>query len=353
MEKQNTYLSEGQFEYETFERDSSREDAYNSFKIFTKNCKLKFGSEIVNAFEYETIKRLIDKLYSSIDKIDRENNVQNEMLVVNSSDAIEILTLQRDFINNLFHYYTIFYEERKNKIFEKSDRIDGFVNYMPISKLSSGENALLNLFSRLYDFLNSKLSNETRLLKDTKNYILLLDEADLGFHPTWKKKFVSSLISTIPHFFNSLENNPNVQILFSTHDPLTLSDIPNKNIIYLNRNITNEETEILDLDNPKRPKKSFAANVTELLADSFFIEDGLIGDFANKKINETIFWLNEKENKAVYEYHKKLIQNIDEPIIQRKLAEMYSEKMKKNLSEELLQKEIDILTERLKKMKRK
>lgn len=353
MEKQNTYLSEGEFEYENFEKDSSREDAYNTFLIFIKKSQLKFGEESVSAFEYEIIKKLIDKLYSSIDKINLENNVQNEMLVVNSADAIEILTLQRNFINNLFHYYTLFYEDTKNKLFEKSDKIDGFINYMPNTKLSSGENALLNLFSRLYDFLNSKLSNETRLLKNTDNYILLLDEADLGFHPTWKKKFVSSIISTIPHFFNSLENNPNVQILFSTHDPLTLSDMPNKNIIYLKRNIANEETEILDFDNPKRPKKSFAANVTELLADSFFIEDGLIGDFANKKINETIFWLNEKENKSVYEYHKKVIQNIDEPIIQRKLAEMYSEKMKENLSEELLQKEIDVLTERLKKIKRK
>ena len=341
MEKQNTYLSEGKFEYENFESDGVRENAYNTFLLFINKCHLSFGKESVQAFDYDVIKKLIDSLYSSIDKIENERNVQNEMLIINSKEAIDILKLQRDFINNLFNYYTLFYEDNGKKSLDKTNKIDGFINYMPtFKKLSSGENALLNLFSRLYDFLNSKLSGESQLLKVNKNYILLLDEADLGFHPVWKKKFVNSIIKTIPHFFNSLENNPTIQILFSTHDPLTLSDLPNKNIVYLNKNIETGETEILDYINPLRPSKSFAANITDLLADSFFVEDGLIGDFAKGKIKNIIAWLEEKDNKENAELIKLKISIIDEPIVQRKLAEMFDEKMNDNIRISVIDKQI-------------
>ena len=351
MEKQNTYLSEGVLEYETFEKDSNREDLYNTFLIFINKCYLKFGDKSVQAFDEETIRSLLSKLYSSIDQIDKLEKVENEMLLISSSDAIEILSLQRSFINNLFHYHSIYQGKEKDKLLQKSDKIDGFINYMPSKKkLSSGENALLNLFSRLYDFLNSKLNNDTKFLKDCNNYILLLDEADLVFHPVWKKKFVHSIISTIPYFFNSLQNSPNVQIFFSTHDPLTLSDLPNKNIVYLFKNIETDETEILDYENPLRPNKSFAANITVLLADSFFIENGLTGDFAKKKINDAIEWLNSNDqiesegntgNQA--ETFKKVIDIIDEPILKIKLLEMYGKKMGISIRNQILDEQIKYL----------
>jgi len=72
-----------------------------------------------------------------------------------------------------------------------------------------------------------------------------------------------------------------------------------------------------------------------LFADSFFFSNGLIGDFAINRINETIEWLHNLKKIEDNEYHKNLIANIDEPIIQRKLAEMYSDKMKDNLAKEI------------------
>src|SRR5690606_18275965 len=94
-----------------------------------------------------------------------------------------------------------------------------------------------------------------------------------------------------------------------------------------------------------------------LYADSFFIGDYLIGDYARNKINETIEWLNDLKNKkirieeldkikklnsiqiaeknqitesikklsAFSKDHLQLIKIIDEPIIKNKLLEMYSE----------------------------
>lgn len=351
MEKQNSYLSQGVFEYETFERDSLGEDSFNTFFIFIHKCNLKFGDKSVQAFDEIVIRKLLSKLYETIDNIDDLEKINTEMFLVNGSDAIEILTLQRNFLNNLFNYYSLFQEKSKQKKLTNSDRIDGFINYMPSKKkLSSGENALLNLFSRLYDFLNSKLKKDSKFLKESNHYLLLLDEADLGFHPVWKKKFVQSIVSTITYFFNSLENTPNVQILFSTHDPLTLSDLPNKNIIYLSKDIDTDKTIILDYTDPARPNKSFAANITDLLSDSFFIENGLIGDFVKNQINEVIKWLNNdikiikgSDEEINAKRIKKIIQIIDEPILKIKLLEMYGEKMGTSVRNEILDQQIKYL----------
>src|SRR5690606_7289774 len=81
---------------------------------------------------------------------------------------------------------------------------------------------------------------------------------------------------------------------------------------------------------------TFAANISDMLSDSFFISDGLIGDFAKKKINNLIIHLNEllekkndqqniEPNIGNTEEYKKIIHIIDEPIIKSKLMEMYLE----------------------------
>ena len=183
-----------------------------------------------------------------------------------------------------------------------------------------------------------------------KHYILLLDEPDLAFHPNWKKKFVSAIVNTIPHFFNELENTPSVEIIFTSHDPLTLSDMPNSNVIYLERANYDQKTKILNFEDETRPKKTFGANISELLADSFFVENGLIGDFASEKINNTIKWLrDDKSTKDHANYHKKVIELINEPIIRIKLSEMYSEKMNDEFANEQIDIEIKRLEERKKR----
>ncbi|GAA4026425.1 AAA family ATPase [Flavobacterium cheonhonense] len=334
MEKANSYLSEGVLEYESFERESYRLEAYDSFLLFINNSFIQFGDQKLKAFDEPTIKLLLAKLYNAIDEIDKEENVENQMMVIEGKDAIEILTLQRKFLTTLFHYYSIFQGKSAEKVLAKSDKIEGFINYMSSSrKLSSGENALLNLFSRLYNFLTTNLVNDSRFFKNSETYIILLDEADLGFHPVWKKKFVNTLALTLPYFFEQLDSTPDIQIIFSTHDPLTLSDLPNKNIVYISKNLETLETEVLDYGNPQRPGKSFAANITNLLSDSFFIKDGLIGDFAKQKIEETIKWIDKQKNTSKrdknfqneLEHHKKIVSIIDEKIIKLKLSEMIAE----------------------------
>ncbi|MBL1220412.1 hypothetical protein JET18_06155 [Chryseobacterium sp. L7] len=140
------------------------------------------------------------------------------------------------------------------------------------------------------------------------------------------------------------KNAPSLQIIFSTHDPLTLSDVLFENVIFLDK--TADQKTSISTDK----KRTFGANVSDLFADSFFISDGLIGEFSDSKINKTIDWLRDENDKTNSELHRIIIEKIDEPIIQRKLAQMYSDKMKTDLARKLLQIELEEIQNRLKRM---
>lgn len=344
MEKKNEFLDEGNFPYSELESNIQKSDGLETLLLFVDNCTIKLGKkDHYKVFEGYKIHELIRKIYDTIDKSKSKDSVTNQSFRANKDDAIEILRLQRLFLNEFNNYYHRFYSTDDSPTIAGGEIIEEFVNYMPFAKrLSSGEHALLNLFSRIYNFLNSNLKeNKFRELKD--HYILLLDEADLSFHPSWKKKYVQALLKTIPYFFDELENHPSIQIIFTTHDPLTLSDLPNSNVVYLERRNYDTKPNILDFDDKNRPNKTFGANISDLLADSFFIENSLIGDFSFDKIQETIVWLNHKDNHQNEIYYKKLIKTIDEPIIQRKLAEMYDDKTNENF-------QIEVINEQIKKL---
>ena len=82
------------------------------------------------------------------------------------------------------------------------------------------------------------------------------------------------------------ERSLNIQIIFVSHSPFSLSDLPNYNIVYL------KSGRVLQLE--ERPPYSFAANIHNLML-SFFLKDGLVGQFAIKKINALIKLLNSEE----------------------------------------------------------
>ncbi|MGN7810365.1 hypothetical protein [Flavobacterium sp. 22076] len=171
-----------------------------------------------------------------------------------------------------------------------------------------------------------------------------------------EKKYIHAITKTLPVIFKNNFNSPkgneeflnnellNLQIVFTTHDPLTLSDIPNSNVIYLKK----DKNPTIVINNIKEPKSSFGANITDLLADSFFINNGLMGDFAKEKINEVIDILNSVQvSKSKREYIDKIINIIDEPLIKTKLRERYC----KRFPEEFSQKEeIELLNEQAKKL---
>lgn len=220
-------------------------------------------------------------------------------------------------------------------------------NYNFASYNSSGEYNYLVIFSRLYEHIQKNVNGRD----DRENFILLLDEVDLGFHPIWKKKLLSWVIDFLNSEFNSYE----FQIVFATHSPYLLSDLTEDHLIVLN----NLEGKTKVMDNYGR--QTFGANIHDLLADNFFMSKGMIGDFAKQNIQWVIdrltVWRKQKLDRQHLEISReeqerclRIINVIGDDIVRKKLWEMYMEIFS---DESELQREIDLLTQRLNELNNK
>lgn len=241
------------------------------------------------------------------------------------------------------------------------------LNFLPNKILSNGEKSLIDLYSSIFTYLKDNRHN-THLTGE--GALLLLDEAELGYHPVWKRKFIDALNETLPILFKDtipkvfneeskdydiIEGMYPVQVIFTTHDALTLSDIPQDKIIYVSKNDHNSDVNL-----ETSSKKTFGANIFDLFSESFFIDDLLIGDFADKIINEAILWINENKEPAKrsekfhteFERNRKIVNLIDEPILKTKLLEMMDElKDSKELEIEFLEVEARKIRDKINKLK--
>lgn len=188
---------------------------------------------------------------------------------------------------------------------------------------SAGERAFLNLFTWL-SFLPyiQNFSNSAR--NGTNNNILLLiDELDLYCHPEWQRRIIYEIIETL----ELLYKGKSIHLIFSTHSPLCLSDIPNGNILQLGQTADNQ------IEIKRMEKLTFGANIFDLYNDGFYL-DSFIGEFAHKKIGEAI--------KTIYDYFcckdncedkivesKKIADIIGEPVMQKNLMYMINNRRKK------------------------
>ncbi|MCF4101035.1 AAA family ATPase [Gillisia sp. M10.2A] len=359
MERGNDFLREGKLDEKKLENvDFNDVNSKDLLYAFLENHVIRFQSEQFRVLPVEPTKVLIEEVFRIIDNYNEPSENERPFfdwdlkhVVIDTDTLNSLVALEDEFINEIHKYY-LGTEKDGEKLFDKPDIIQGLLNYQPSTReLSSGETALLNLYSRIYDYFKRNIE-DLRTEKLSKNYLLFLDEADLGFHPKWKKSFLKSFLEFTQNFFKKIGSS--VQLIFTTHDSLTLSDVPNDNIIYLIRE--DDETIVLKRDHPSRPTKSFGANITDLLANSFFIEDGLIGDFAKMKIHEAIMWIKDDEETPEYlnkEYCLRIIKTVDEPIVKTKLSEMFDNKTKSNTRLELIEKQITELEAEKKKLSEK
>lgn len=189
--------------------------------------------------------------------------------------------------------------------------------------LSSGEKNLISLFSSLYyifdrDYTNEKngaykIYNKWKGESDPMecdSLILMLDEADLTYHPEWQREFINIFTGFLTKIYPP-ECCKNIQLFISTHSPILLSDMPGKNVIYLKYDPKVEElkTDNLDPNNAKGkksivqkslPGETFGQNIYTLFKYNFFLENGTIGALAEKKIKKLIEDLEDLE-KLVHE----------------------------------------------------
>ncbi|MBU2973276.1 hypothetical protein [Zobellia sp. B3R18] len=355
MERQNIFLEEGHFDDEEELNNflKTNPDAISQLKFWLNNYNFSKGN--LHPLPNEEVISILNFLYEYIDEIEYSNadsyfSWSSKSLFFDEDKLDKLLDLNENLLVALNKYYL---QEKINErhAFQSMSDLQHFANpEYAQRRLSSGETALLNLYSRIYDYFSRHILNYPVVNKESY-YILFLDEADLGYHPIWKKSFVKSIIEFSRDFFKTLESK--VQIVFTTHDAISLSDIPNSNVTYLQ---SGGEDRILSHDSPLRPKTTFAANVNDLLGHSFFLDNLLIGDFANSKIEYVIKWINENRNKE-NDYNpdefsdiKKVISLIEEPVLRNKLAEMLSDiELDSDFIAKMIEKQTDYLNDILKK----
>ena len=140
-----------------------------------------------------------------------------------------------------------------------------FLVLMPEPKVSSGEWSLLCMLGRIYA-LKSRLRDSPA--------VLFLDEVETTLHPDLQRRLVAGIVDFCERF---LPDN-HVHVIFATHSPQLLSDIPKGNVILLRRS-DDDKRSIAEMTG-----NTFGANVYDLLKDGFFMENGAVGEFATRKI---------------------------------------------------------------------
>lgn len=212
---------------------------------------------------------------------------------------------------------------------------------IPLSKISSGQFQKIGLLSSVVYHLKNLDSIQDRTnLNAYKQVLVVLDEIELYFHPEQQREFIYDLVRLLKS--NKFKKIENLNIFFITHSPFILSDIPSQNVLKLDKG---KPFDIISYN-------SFGANIHDLLADEFFLDNGFIGDFAKEKIQDVVEYINYEERRSEKRWittpyvAKKLIEQIGEPYLADKLNEMFLESFP-----EFKDAEIKKLEERLNQLK--
>lgn len=226
------------------------------------------------------------------------------------------------------------------KTFESNPKSVGLI---PFTGLSSGERQIAyTLGNVLYHLINlNSTLHDVSIEKEHLSFLkyhhvcMLMDEVELYYHPDLQRKFVKLLLDSITSV--PLDNIYNINITLVTHSPFVLSDIPQSNILCLQKG-----------ESESRQGQTFGANIVDLLNESFFLQ-GTIGDIAQSCINEVVEFyfmhrryqesLRENENKQGWHINMGLAKKfeewrskfdyvtsiIGEEYLQKELREMFDE----------------------------
>lgn len=212
----------------------------------------------------------------------------------------------------------------KQQIFLKRKLANGqWDKNIPFMHLSSGQKQLLyQLSSIIYHLMNLKSipQNEPHY----NNINIVLDEIEVCFHPEYQRKFISKLLDLVVHTLR-LNEMFSIHFWLTTHSPFILSDIPQNLITYMEdgSQLTEDEIKMREILSPT------AANISEILHQSFFLENGFIGEFVRQKILSLVRYLQSEQrenNEWNMKKAKDFMTYIEEPFISLQLENLYKSK---------------------------
>lgn len=369
-------------------------DFDNDFMIILQSIlkKYEYDSSFYDSKDSLNVKKYIYRKFSNIltgykKYIDKYNNTKIELLdqekiedfieTVLEDDSHVTLKLKQA----IYHLYSgHYFLEDKNYIIEDLNEYTSYlkdnnpfnfrlieqilpsfysVDYLfedksSFNNMSSGEKQKIHSLNSLVyhlrniDSVNNKKKNKKTIIekKDEiikyENVNLIFDEIELYYHPELQRTFINDLLQYIDNA--ELSDIKSINCIFITHSPFILSDIPTQNIMFLETEEKNgiDENGIEEIKKKsiqkKNLNKTFAANIHDLLADSFFMQNGYLGEFAKLTIKEVISYLSKRikeTNKWNKENVKIFINQIGEPLLKDSLNELYYTKFPEEIEKEI------------------
>lgn len=253
--------------------------------LVEKKCDAEF-------YEYSILTRILREIKSgSYNSIIDQYSVESFDLFVNYNLKVSKLlwNLMNDF-NELFQYNNA-----------------PFMNFKWYN-LSAGEEALLTVFSELWESIN----------KSKKEHILFcIDEAELYLHPEWQRNLIKYLNTFFEIFLDKKKQTTSYQVILSSHSPFVTGDIPKFSLVFIakpDKTLDNPNPFPIIIDSQSQ-KATFGGNIFSLYKDSFFLKD-FFSEFSKEWINEAFNKINGKESRFLNNDDiVKFAQLIGEPII--------------------------------------
>lgn len=326
----NTYTFEDKIHLYILKKLVSIAIRYQKYQVFFNLKEMKF----------KNIEEYIDKLFEDTShvcyKLKQAINFLRFESLVEKKEGLQYLSIE-DLSNNIENIKRDHKEEKLTinelvppsffniDIILDNGNEDKGINF---NSLSSGEKQKIYSVNSILYHINNINSVDNSLIQ-YKRINIILDEIELYFHPELQRNYLSYLLHVI-----SKANTNNilaVNILFVTHSPFILSDIPDSKILFLDKN--NKDINSKTVPSTKKIK-TFGANIHELLINGFFMNNS-IGEFALKEIKTIVNFHHEImiiKEEGLLKDKKKLYNNLKDRFyfIQEHIGEDYISGIVKN-----------------------
>ncbi len=320
-----------------------------------RSFRMNINNQIIYSTDYQKEMPVLEHLIEEIEKLKKCCscwNIVNEFLGDDNDEEIEILSLDflvdkttkkafsSHFQNSfdLFRFFQVLYELNaihiSESIKEEVYKSKGFYTDGKLPEGSPDENVFYFL-----DYLILKdIEGETEpkalllrefsdgehqflhtmgiclMLKDRKS-ILLLDEPETHFNPSWRAKFIKILDDSIKAGNNKEYPNGSFNvhslkdILLTSHSPFIISDCMPNNVVFFDRN---PETKKIQARKASELGFNTYGTSVEIILDELFDYNQSIGDLSNEILKQIDFQ-SIKSNEDI-ERTKKLFSHLGESI---------------------------------------
>lgn len=191
-----------------------------------------------------------------------------------------------------------------------------------LSEISAGQLQFVHTMSNIAYHIENLLSVKEEKRVKYRYVNIMMDEIEMCYHPEYQRTFVNEIVGMIKRL--RINERCAVNILMSTHSPFVLSDIPQSNVLYIDKGKdVGCEMGI----------NTFAANVNELLNKSFFLSNGFMGEFAKEKIESLVAYLSNKNYNDGYWSEKKafdIINLVGDEVVRYQLKKLYHKRFGDN-----------------------